>query len=65
MRLARVCAALAVVVAISGCLAIPTINVANFSIGGLLISFLEALNLLAIVNFFVGGALADRTSAGE
>jgi uncharacterized membrane protein YeaQ/YmgE (transglycosylase-associated protein family) len=34
---------------------IPTINAANFSIGGLLISFLGALILLAIVNFFRRG----------
>ena len=35
---------------ISPLLGIPTINAANFSIGGLLISFLGALILLAIVN---------------
>jgi uncharacterized membrane protein YeaQ/YmgE (transglycosylase-associated protein family) len=31
-------------------LGIPTINAANFSIGGLLVSFVGALILLAIVN---------------
>jgi uncharacterized membrane protein YeaQ/YmgE (transglycosylase-associated protein family) len=35
---------------LSPLLGIPTINAANFSIGGLLISFLGALILLAIVN---------------
>jgi len=40
---------------ISPLLGIPTINAANFSIGGLLISFLGALILLAIVNFFRRG----------
>ena len=35
---------------ISPLLGIPTINAANFSIGGLLISFVGALILLAIVN---------------
>lgn len=35
---------------ISPLIGIPTINAANFSIGGLLISFLGALVLLAIVN---------------
>lgn len=35
---------------LSPLLGIPTINSANFSIGGLLISFLGALILLAIVN---------------
>jgi uncharacterized membrane protein YeaQ/YmgE (transglycosylase-associated protein family) len=34
---------------------IPKINAANFSIGGLLISFVGALVLLAIVNFFRRG----------
>jgi uncharacterized membrane protein YeaQ/YmgE (transglycosylase-associated protein family) len=34
---------------------IPTINSANFSIGALLISFVGALVLLAIVNFFRRG----------
>lgn len=36
-------------------LGIPTINAANFSIGGLLISFVGALILLAIVNLFRRG----------
>src|SRR4029434_4657252 len=36
-------------------LRIPTITAANFSIGGLLISFLGAIILLAIVNFFRRG----------
>ena len=40
---------------LSPLLGIPTINAANFSIGGLLISFLGALILLAIVNFFRRG----------
>ena len=40
---------------ISPLLGIPTISAANFSIGGLLISFLGALILLAIVNFFRRG----------
>lgn len=40
---------------ISPLLGIPTINATNFSIGGLLISFLGALILLAIVNFFRRG----------
>ena len=35
---------------ISPLLGIPTINAANFSLGGLLISFLGALILLALVN---------------
>lgn len=35
---------------LSPLLGIPTINAANFSIGGLLISFFGALILLAIVN---------------
>ena len=35
---------------LSPLLGIPTINSANFSIGGLLISFMGALILLAIVN---------------
>jgi uncharacterized membrane protein YeaQ/YmgE (transglycosylase-associated protein family) len=35
---------------LSPLLGIPTINAANFSIGGLLISFVGALILLAIVN---------------
>jgi uncharacterized membrane protein YeaQ/YmgE (transglycosylase-associated protein family) len=42
---------------ISPLLGIPTINAANFSIGGLLISFLGALILLAIVNFFRRGRI--------
>jgi uncharacterized membrane protein YeaQ/YmgE (transglycosylase-associated protein family) len=40
---------------LSPLLGIPTINSANFSIGGLLISFVGALILLAIVNFFRRG----------
>ena len=40
---------------ISPLLGIPTINAASFSIGSLLISFLGALILLAIVNFFRRG----------
>ena len=40
---------------LSPLLGIPTINAANFSIGGLLISFVGALVLLAIVNFFRRG----------
>ena len=40
---------------LSPLLGIPTINSANFSIGALLISFLGALILLAIVNFFRRG----------
>jgi uncharacterized membrane protein YeaQ/YmgE (transglycosylase-associated protein family) len=40
---------------LSPLLGVPTINAANFSIGGLLISFLGALLLLAIVNFFRRG----------
>jgi uncharacterized membrane protein YeaQ/YmgE (transglycosylase-associated protein family) len=40
---------------ISPLLGIPTINAANFSIGGLLISFLGALILLAIVNLIRRG----------
>jgi uncharacterized membrane protein YeaQ/YmgE (transglycosylase-associated protein family) len=35
---------------LSPVLGIPTINAANFSIGGLLVSFVGALILLAIVN---------------
>jgi uncharacterized membrane protein YeaQ/YmgE (transglycosylase-associated protein family) len=42
---------------ISPLLGIPTINAANFSLGGLLISFLGALILLAIVNFFRRGRI--------
>ena len=41
---------------ISPLLGIPTINAANFSIGGLLISFLGALILLAIVNLIRRGS---------
>lgn len=37
---------------LSPVLGIPTINAANFSVGGLLISFVGALILLAIVNLF-------------
>lgn len=40
---------------LSPLLGIPTINSANFSIGALLISFVGALILLAIVNFFRRG----------
>ena len=40
---------------ISPLLGIPTINAASFSIGSLVISFLGALILLAIVNFFRRG----------
>ena len=40
---------------LSPLLGVPTINSANFSIGALLISFLGALILLAIVNFFRRG----------
>jgi uncharacterized membrane protein YeaQ/YmgE (transglycosylase-associated protein family) len=40
---------------LSPLLGIPTINSANFSIGGLLISFVGALFLLAIVNFLRRG----------
>jgi uncharacterized membrane protein YeaQ/YmgE (transglycosylase-associated protein family) len=40
---------------LSPLLGIPTINSANFSIGALLISFLGALILLAIVNFIRRG----------
>ena len=40
---------------LSPLLGIPTINAASFSIGSLLISFLGALILLAIVNFFRRG----------
>lgn len=40
---------------ISPLLGIPTINAANFSISGLLISFLGALILLAIVNLIRRG----------
>jgi uncharacterized membrane protein YeaQ/YmgE (transglycosylase-associated protein family) len=40
---------------LSPLLGIPTINAANFSIGGLLISFLGALILLAIVNLIRRG----------
>lgn len=40
---------------LSPLLGIPTINSANFSIASLLISFLGALILLAIVNFFRRG----------
>ena len=40
---------------LSPLLGIPTINAANFSIGGLLISFVGALILLAIVNFLRRG----------
>ncbi len=40
---------------ISPLLGIPTINAVNFSIGGLLISFLGALVLLAIVNLIRRG----------
>ena len=40
---------------LSPLLGIQTINSANFSIGALLISFLGALILLAIVNFFRRG----------
>src|SRR5688572_86173 len=40
---------------LSPLLGIPTINSANFSIGALLISFLGAVLLLAIVNFFRRG----------
>jgi uncharacterized membrane protein YeaQ/YmgE (transglycosylase-associated protein family) len=40
---------------ISPLLGIPTINAANFSIGGLLISFLGAVILLAIVNLIRRG----------
>lgn len=40
---------------LSPLLGIPTINAANFSIGGLLISFLGAIILLAIVNLIRRG----------
>ena len=40
---------------LSPLLGIPTINAATFSIGGLLISFVGAIILLAIVNFFRRG----------
>ena len=40
---------------LSPLLGIPTINSANFSVGGLLISFLGALILLAIVKFLRRG----------
>jgi uncharacterized membrane protein YeaQ/YmgE (transglycosylase-associated protein family) len=40
---------------LSPLLGIPTINSANFSIGALLISFVGAIILLAIVNFFRRG----------
>jgi len=40
---------------LSPLLGIPTINAANFSIGGLAISFLGALILLAIVNLIRRG----------
>ena len=40
---------------ISPLLGIPTINAANFSLGGLLISFLGAIILLAIVNLIRRG----------
>jgi uncharacterized membrane protein YeaQ/YmgE (transglycosylase-associated protein family) len=42
---------------LSPLLGIPTINAANFSIPGLLISFVGALVLLAIVNFFRRGRI--------
>ena len=45
---------------ISPLLGIPTINAANFSIGGLVISFLGALILLAIVNSSVAAVFADK-----
>jgi len=40
---------------LSPLLGIPTINAANFSVGGLLISFLGAIILLAIVNLIRRG----------